>query len=194
MGLNKIKGDLNDVASWEFQFKPPCRHWPGPIYNQPSLLNQHVLFSWGLHLLHRLERRRIVFWRSFPNVLLVGKMRRPAANSTINVNAMTRKIDVDNRIPLRNYYRIADNLLKQVFNSWCCRKKERFMLYNLVIHEGLRLQIFNGRDNMFCLWSSIKFIIKLKNFYTFCGNFDVLCAGWYISQWEEHHWPVYYTC
>ncbi|KAK3002124.1 hypothetical protein RJ639_022216 [Escallonia herrerae] len=31
----------------------------------------------------------------------------------INVNAMTRKIDVDNRIPLRNYYRIADNLLKQ---------------------------------------------------------------------------------
>ncbi|KAI5650889.1 hypothetical protein M9H77_36894 [Catharanthus roseus] len=40
-------------------------------------------------------------------------MRRPAANSTINVNAMTRKIDVDNRIPLRNYYRIADNLLKQ---------------------------------------------------------------------------------
>ncbi|CAK9145632.1 unnamed protein product [Ilex paraguariensis] len=38
---------------------------------------------------------------------------RPPANS-INVNAaMTRKINVDNRIPLRNYYRIADNLLKQ---------------------------------------------------------------------------------
>ncbi|XP_076905449.1 AMSH-like ubiquitin thioesterase 3 [Bidens hawaiensis] len=31
----------------------------------------------------------------------------------LNVNAMTRKIDVDDRIPLRNYYRIADNLLKQ---------------------------------------------------------------------------------
>ncbi|XP_042516024.1 AMSH-like ubiquitin thioesterase 3 [Macadamia integrifolia] len=31
----------------------------------------------------------------------------------INVNAMTRKIDVDNRIPLRHYYRIADNLIRQ---------------------------------------------------------------------------------
>nr|XP_043608481.1 AMSH-like ubiquitin thioesterase 3 [Erigeron canadensis] len=31
----------------------------------------------------------------------------------ININAMARKIDVDNRIPIRNYYRIADNLLKQ---------------------------------------------------------------------------------
>ncbi|KAM7463129.1 hypothetical protein LguiA_031250 [Lonicera macranthoides] len=30
-----------------------------------------------------------------------------------NVSAIARKIDVDNRIPLRNYYRIADNLLKQ---------------------------------------------------------------------------------
>ncbi|KAK9136723.1 hypothetical protein Sjap_007317 [Stephania japonica] len=33
---------------------------------------------------------------------------------SININAMARKIDVDNRIPLRHYYRIADNLLKQV--------------------------------------------------------------------------------
>lgn len=64
--------------------------------------------------------------------LLVGKMRRPATNSTttINVNAMTRKIDVDNRIPLRNYYRIADNLLKQVFIfSTILRKKEEFFFF-----------------------------------------------------------------
>ncbi|KAI3459236.1 hypothetical protein Pfo_015899 [Paulownia fortunei] len=41
-------------------------------------------------------------------------MRRPAnSSSSFNFNAMTRKIDVDNRISLRNYYRIADNLLKQ---------------------------------------------------------------------------------
>ncbi|KAG8370493.1 hypothetical protein BUALT_Bualt14G0122500 [Buddleja alternifolia] len=41
-------------------------------------------------------------------------MRRPAhSSSSINFSAMTRKIDVDNRISLRNYYRIADNLLKQ---------------------------------------------------------------------------------
>ncbi|XP_027115929.1 AMSH-like ubiquitin thioesterase 3 isoform X1 [Coffea arabica] len=40
-------------------------------------------------------------------------MRRPANKSTINISAMARKVDVDNRIPLRNYYRIADNLLKQ---------------------------------------------------------------------------------
>ncbi|GAB2265832.1 hypothetical protein Dimus_000865 [Dionaea muscipula] len=31
----------------------------------------------------------------------------------INIRAITRKIDVDNRIPLRYYYRIADTLLKQ---------------------------------------------------------------------------------
>ncbi|KAL5700945.1 ubiquitinyl hydrolase 1 [Ranunculus cassubicifolius] len=34
-------------------------------------------------------------------------------NRPININAMTRKLNVDNRISLRNYYRIADNLLKQ---------------------------------------------------------------------------------
>ncbi|XP_031264521.1 AMSH-like ubiquitin thioesterase 3 [Pistacia vera] len=31
----------------------------------------------------------------------------------INVNSITRRVEVDNRIPLRYYYRIADNLLKQ---------------------------------------------------------------------------------
>ncbi|XP_057785601.1 AMSH-like ubiquitin thioesterase 3 [Salvia miltiorrhiza] len=41
-------------------------------------------------------------------------MRRPAySTSPINFSAMTRKVDVDNRISIRNYYRIADNLLKQ---------------------------------------------------------------------------------
>lgn len=33
---------------------------------------------------------------------------------TIDLDSITRKVDVDNRIPLRYYYRIADNLLKQV--------------------------------------------------------------------------------
>lgn len=37
----------------------------------------------------------------------------------INLNAEARKVDVDNRIPLHFYYRIADNLLKQVF--YCLR-------------------------------------------------------------------------
>ncbi|XP_004508167.1 AMSH-like ubiquitin thioesterase 3 isoform X3 [Cicer arietinum] len=32
---------------------------------------------------------------------------------TIDLDSITRKVDVDNRIPLRYYYRIADNLLKQ---------------------------------------------------------------------------------
>ncbi|KAM4116529.1 hypothetical protein ACJW30_02G056800 [Castanea mollissima] len=31
----------------------------------------------------------------------------------INVDSIARRIEVDNRIPLRHYYRIADNLLKQ---------------------------------------------------------------------------------
>ncbi|KAH6769619.1 hypothetical protein C2S52_014422 [Perilla frutescens var. hirtella] len=40
-------------------------------------------------------------------------MRRPAYSAPINFSAVTGKINVDNRISLRNYYRIADNLLKQ---------------------------------------------------------------------------------
>ncbi|KAL2530623.1 AMSH-like ubiquitin thioesterase 3 [Forsythia ovata] len=40
-------------------------------------------------------------------------MRRPANSTQINFNVASRKVDVDNRISLRNYYRIADNLLKQ---------------------------------------------------------------------------------
>lgn len=36
-----------------------------------------------------------------------------ALERPINVNTIARKIDVDNRITLRNYYRIADNLLRQ---------------------------------------------------------------------------------
>jgi STAM-binding protein len=31
----------------------------------------------------------------------------------IDLNKVAREIEVDNRIPLRNYYRIADNLLRQ---------------------------------------------------------------------------------
>jgi len=53
----------------------------------------------------------------------------------IDLNKVAREIEVDNRIPLRNYYRIADNLLRQVcsryrngvsiqFNSRC-----RFLIH-----------------------------------------------------------------
>lgn len=40
-------------------------------------------------------------WHSFPEKM------------TIDLDSVARKIEVDNRIPLRYYYRIADNLLKQ---------------------------------------------------------------------------------
>lgn len=36
-----------------------------------------------------------------------------SSSGGINIAASARRHDVDNRIPLRNYYRIADNLLKQ---------------------------------------------------------------------------------
>lgn len=36
-----------------------------------------------------------------------------SSSGGINIAATARRHDVDNRIPLRNYYRIADNLLKQ---------------------------------------------------------------------------------
>ncbi|XP_059628892.1 AMSH-like ubiquitin thioesterase 3 isoform X1 [Cornus florida] len=38
---------------------------------------------------------------------------RPLPENPFNLNAVARKIDVDNRIALRNYYRIADDLVKQ---------------------------------------------------------------------------------
>lgn len=38
-----------------------------------------------------------------------------SSSGAISIAANARKLDVDNRISLRYYYRIADNLLKQVF-------------------------------------------------------------------------------
>lgn len=38
---------------------------------------------------------------------------RPSSGG-INIAASAQKLDVDNRISLRYYYRIADNILKQV--------------------------------------------------------------------------------
>lgn len=35
-------------------------------------------------------------------------------SGTINIAASAQKLDVDNRIALRFYYRIADNILRQV--------------------------------------------------------------------------------
>lgn len=32
----------------------------------------------------------------------------------ININSCAKKVQVDNRLPLRYYYRIADSLIKQV--------------------------------------------------------------------------------
>lgn len=38
-------------------------------------------------------------------------------SGAISIAASARRIDVDNRFSLRLYYRIADNLIKQVFQS-----------------------------------------------------------------------------
>lgn len=37
-----------------------------------------------------------------------------SSSERINIAACTRRLNVDNRFPLRYYYRIADNILKQV--------------------------------------------------------------------------------
>lgn len=44
-------------------------------------------------------------------------MRSSSTSGTINIAASAQKLDVDNRISLRYYYRIADNILKQVHFS-----------------------------------------------------------------------------
>ena len=51
----------------------------------------------------------IANWR--PPGVLPGKMK--PLERPFNVNSITRRVDVDDRIPLRYYYRIADNLIKQ---------------------------------------------------------------------------------
>ncbi|KAK9161709.1 hypothetical protein Syun_008050 [Stephania yunnanensis] len=53
----------------------------------------------------------------------------------ININAMARKIDVDNRIPLRHYYRIADNLLKQLLMKYCLDHRLRLQKLLEVVDE-----------------------------------------------------------
>lgn len=39
-----------------------------------------------------------------------------SSTERINIAASAQKLDVDNRISLRYYYRIADNILKQVYS------------------------------------------------------------------------------
>lgn len=41
-------------------------------------------------------------------------MTRSSSSARINIAASTRKLDVNNRIPLQFYHRIAENILKQV--------------------------------------------------------------------------------
>lgn len=38
-----------------------------------------------------------------------------SSSEIINIAASAQKLDVDNRIAIRYYYRIADNILRQVF-------------------------------------------------------------------------------
>ena len=46
---------------------------------------------------------------------------------TIDLDSIARRVEVDNRIPIRYYYRIADNLLKQVFHSFYFHSKCLFI-------------------------------------------------------------------
>lgn len=43
---------------------------------------------------------------------------------TLTIAAKTKRVDVDNRLPLKYYYRTADNLLKQVFKLDCWPGRE----------------------------------------------------------------------
>lgn len=48
-------------------------------------------------------------------------MPRSSSGGRLSIAAVTKKIDVDNRISLRYYNRIADNILKQVnTHNWSC--------------------------------------------------------------------------
>jgi len=49
----------------------------------------------------------------------------------IDLNKVAREIEVDNRIPLRNYYRIADNLLRQVCSRY--RKRDSILHLNFTV-------------------------------------------------------------
>lgn len=102
----------------------PCRHYQVSIpFNHSPFVKTtqfYLLNPTNFVFLPPASLRRINFCQ-----ISRRKMRRPAYSSPpINFSAVTRKIDVDNRLSLRNYYRIADNLLKQV--SKC---KYAFLVY-----------------------------------------------------------------
>ncbi|KAG9139751.1 hypothetical protein Leryth_021437 [Lithospermum erythrorhizon] len=61
-------------------------------------------------------------------------MRPPPPKKPVDVNALTRKIAVDNRLPLKNYYRIADNLLKQA-NIYRSEKNILDLYYQLTMNS-----------------------------------------------------------
>ncbi|KAH0935074.1 hypothetical protein HID58_012191 [Brassica napus] len=54
----------------------------------------------------------------------------------IDLKKVARKIEVDNRIPLRNYYRIADNLLRQV-SSISKLLESQFLRFDFELQAGI---------------------------------------------------------
>ena len=71
------------------------------------------------------------------------------SSETINIAASTQKLDVDNRIALRFYYRIADNILKQVF-LLCTNQFLDFVTFHLLFVSIYRKRMGANIDRVRC--------------------------------------------
>lgn len=85
--------------------------------------------------------------------LLLGMMTRSSSGSRINIETSTKKLEVDNRISLRFYYRIADNILKQVLSIHTIN----VCVYVIYVHEEDFVRIY--MDDMFLLFINVSFFL-----------------------------------
>lgn len=79
------------------------------------------------------------------SIVLRG-MKSSAGNGRINIAASAQRLDVDNRISLRYYCRIADNILKQVWVSVLlnlgCVSMSKFFSYSHLMQVYLIVILF----------------------------------------------------
>jgi hypothetical protein len=93
------------------------------------------------------------------------------SSERINVTASARKLDVDNRISLRYYFRIADNVLKQVSQP---------PPKSLLIIVNFHFRVWYSTISEYCFWIIIQakfelFMLCAVFFFFFCGFNFLMC-------------------